>query len=347
MLKILVIVLAYWGASPAFAKTSPSSGFVEIRPGAKLYVEHYPAQDGKPTLFLLNGLTYSTRQYRDLVEALIAKDPGLGIVTYDMEGMGRTLIEKAPARQDIPIENQVRDLRDLVQKLNIEGPVSVAGLSYGGAVALLYASMYPDHFDNFIPIAPFLERLETQDQLLKKSIAAHRMMFPFDPRTDDELYDFYLRQLVYTTYPSAEPIVLENPYKLEAVYRMVKGAKHWNAVETAPRLPNGKIHLMAAVNDQYVFLERILFFWNAVPDAAKASFLKVQRSKHKIPEEWPKIVASWLLEILNNNPDLHRGLTFEADPYQEVAISGQVEIPLGKEVNCESLLRTVPESGRR
>ncbi len=40
--------------------------------------------------------------------------------------------------------------------------------------------------------------------------------------SDDDLYDLFLHQIVYATYPQAEPIVLENPFKLEATYRLVQ-----------------------------------------------------------------------------------------------------------------------------
>ncbi len=338
-MKWLAISCLALSCATAWSKTSSHfSGFVKIRKGHKLFVEHYPAAPNKPTIFLLNGLTYSTREFHPLIAAIRNLDKGIGIVAYDMVGMGQTLLADAPIRIDIPIKNQVRDLHDLRKSLNIEGRTIAAGLSYGGAVGLYAATEYPDDFDVYVAIAPFLERLETQDTLINNYVRFHRMSNPFDPRTDDELYDYYLRILVYSTYPIAEPIILENKYKIEAVYRMVKGAKNWNAYEKADQLPAGRVHVFGAVQDEYVKIDRLDEFWESL-NGRGASYLRLNHSRHKIPEEWPRITAVWLLNIAKGLPALQDGLVFDGDPINRVAVNGDRTIPLDKEANCESLLR--------
>jgi pimeloyl-ACP methyl ester carboxylesterase len=342
-MKRIILLFLSLGAAQVMAKPSLNSGMVEIRPGVKLYVEHQPAAPGRPTLFLLNGLTYSLRQYAPLVRALLELDPGIGVVTYDMQGMGNTLLQNLSVRnQAIPVELQAQDLHDLVRTLNITGPKSVAGLSYGGAVEAVHALNYSDDFDNYVTIAPMVERLPAQDQVIKNMVIGHKMN-PFnalDPRNDDELYDFYLRNWIYAVYPSAEPVILENPWKLEAVFRMVQGVKNWNAFDNAARFPRGKVHLIAAVRDEHVKVERLNDFWNALPESSRASYLRFGRSKHKIPEYYPDELAAWLLHILNDNPHLKRGLTFDGDPIVGEARSGDIRIPLTKAGLCETLLST-------
>ncbi len=70
--------------------------------------------------------------------------------------------------------------------------------------------------------APFIERLTDQDLIIDGWVSEHRLLFPLDPRTKEELYDWYLRVLIYLTYPAAEPVLLENFFKLEATFRMVR-----------------------------------------------------------------------------------------------------------------------------
>jgi pimeloyl-ACP methyl ester carboxylesterase len=342
-MKTLMLLALSLVCTSIFAKPSSNAGFIEIRPGSRLYVEYFPAAPNRPTVLLVNGLSYSTRQWKYLVTALRALDPGVGIVTYDMQGMGKTLLENLDVRnQVLPVEQQSRDLHDLVRRLNIQGPISVAALSYGGAVETLHSTLYPDDFDNFIAIAPMIERLPEQDTLLKNYVNTHKALYPFDPRNDDELYDHYLRWWIYSTYPAAEPVMMENPYKLEAVFRMVQGVKNWNAFANATHMPKGKFHLIAAKQDEHVKISRLDEYWRTLPGDTKASYLRLDGSRHKIPEIWPNELAAWILQILNKNPHLKRGLTFDGDPVKKIATSGSVEIPLKKESFCEALLGTVP-----
>lgn len=320
--------------------------FIKLGSGQQLYVEHYQALDGQPTVFLLNGLTYSTENWKPLVAELRKLNPGLGIVLYDMVGMGRTLIENYQTRKDdIPMANQVRDLHELKKLMNIKGKTAVIGESYGSAVALLNSTIHPDDFDIVVAMAPFLERLPDQDRYIQTQLTWHNLMFPADPRNQEEIYDYYLRQLVYSTYPAAEPTILSNPYKLEAVFRMVKGAKNWNAMENAHRLPANRVHVLAAVDDEHVKVDRINLFWNSIPTNVRESFLLMQKTHHKIPEERPTPTAAWLTEILNGGEHMRRGLTFSYDPALGTARSGEIVIPLEpkKVGSCETLLGKLPE----
>ncbi|HMN67129.1 MAG TPA: alpha/beta hydrolase [Bdellovibrionales bacterium] len=334
-----LVLLGFSLLGLAAQATDLDRGFVTLDSGRKLFVEHRPAAGGMPTLVLVNGLTWSTRQWIPFASAITAAMPGLGLVLYDMEGMGLTLLEKAPQRQDIPIENQAEDLEELMRRLRIQGPLSVAGLSYGGAVALEHAARYPRRFANVIAIAPVMERLPDQNKMIQRWIDAHRVWFPLDLRTDDELYDRYLRVLIYSTYPLAEPILLENPYKLEAVYLMVKGAKNWTAFERIKKFPRAKIHLIGAIDDEFVKDDRMRVLWEKLPPGVGESYLRVEQTRHKVPEERPAFTASWVREILLGNAELKKGLTFLGDPFQGEARSGNVTIPLNKGSFCEDLLR--------
>ena len=277
-------------------------------------MEYRKAVAGKPTLFLLNGLTWSTTQWQPFVEALNKLDPELGIVLYDMEGMGQTLLSRAPITFDIPFPNQVTDLKDLRDSLDIRGPLVLAGLSYGGGVALEYMARYPDDFTKVIAMAPFLEALPDQDKWIRDMIRAVRWSFPLNGNSDTDLYNFFLRVLVYGTYPIAERVMLENPYKSEGVFRMVKGALPWRAVDIVDKLPEGKVHLLAGENDPHVKLAWLRTFWQAIPAAARASFAILKDTEHKLPQERPDLTASWVVQILRDNPELKKGLTFNVDP---------------------------------
>lgn len=336
MLRGVGILLALWSGLAGAA--SWEKGFVQLDSGQKLYVEHRAAAPGKHTLFMLNGLTWSTRDWDAFVDAMDEFDPGVGFVLYDMRGMGRTLLEYAPIRENIAIEQQVEDLKALRDKLNVRGKSALVGLSYGGALAIAYPAKYPRDFDLSVAFAPFIERLTDQDVMINGWIAQHRLLYPWDPRTNIELYDYYLRILIYTTYPAAEPVLLENPFKLEATFRMVQGAKDFKALGQVARLPKNKLHLVGALDDDFVKPDRLQMFWDAVKDKA-ASYLKLKYTKHKIPSQRPEAAAGWVHQILQGNPAIAHGAVFEGDPIEGQARSGDTVIPLEKAGFCESLLR--------
>jgi pimeloyl-ACP methyl ester carboxylesterase len=346
MLNTLWLGLAFCATITlsAQAKTAEfKKGFVEVRKGQSLYVEHKKAKAGHPTVVVANGLTYSTRQWRSFVTELLALNPDLGVVLYDMDGMGETLLSRAPINYDIPLRQQTEDLRDLIKTLKLPNEVSIVGLSYGGAIALDFAANVKDvGVKHFIAMAPFLERLQSQDSFIKQQIEWHKFWIRNDMYSDEELYDMYLRLFIYTNYPYAEPILLENRYKLEAVYRMVKGAKNWNAIEATQTLSGRRVHVMAARDDEHVKFDRMRAFLKALPSEALASTLIMERTKHKIPEDRPALAAAWVNAILTNNPDLTQGLTFIAEPHMGEARSGDTVIPLPKENFCETILRTFP-----
>src|SRR5437870_4588767 len=115
-MKSLILALLTLVSASAFGRFEPAvfqKGMVQIRSDRRLYVEQRKAAPGKPTILFCNGLTWSTTQWQPLVEALDKLDPEIGIVLYDMVGMGKTLLDRAPVNYDIPFDNQIQDLKQL------------------------------------------------------------------------------------------------------------------------------------------------------------------------------------------------------------------------------------------
>lgn len=202
-------------------------GFVKVRGGRDLYVDFLKPAPGKPIIVLSNGLTYRTAIWDSFVKQL--KGHGIGILRYDPVGMGETMKRYGPPQEGVQLSEQARDLNSLLISLDIKNPIHLVGLSYGGAVSTVFAAMYPNRIASLILMAPFTAALESQDKQIRTQIALNRAMFPFNPATNDELYDYFLRQIVFTTYGLSEPIVYEHPYKLESVFRMVQGGRKFVA----------------------------------------------------------------------------------------------------------------------
>lgn len=325
-----LLLLAMSFAADAQMRSGPTAtgfeGFLPVRPHRELYVDYVRAQAGRPTVVLLNGLTYSTRQYDAFVRPLLQK--GIGVVRFDFDGMGKSLLRYAPSVAPYPWEQQARDTQTILRQLGLRPPYHLVGLSYGGGIQAAYALLFPREVKTLIMIAPYTQPLESQDNWIKSQIWATRQMFPTNPASDDELYEYFLRQIIYATYPQAEPIVLENPFKLEATYNLVRGIRQFRPVDVADRLPAGTVHLMVAALDQYIPSPVLETYWQKIAPAAKMSRLKVYQSEHKIPEAVPEFAAAWVMEILKGNPLLRGGRDFEGWPYTMRVRSGNIEFRL-------------------
>jgi pimeloyl-ACP methyl ester carboxylesterase len=322
MSKLLFSLCALLFTVPAFARTSDFDGMVNLPNGLKVYAIHYKAVGNAPTVVFLNGLTYDTTPWQKSAQELLQKN--YGVLMYDMRGMGKTLT--APVDQIIPLEQQADDLALLLNARGLDR-VSLAGLSYGGAVGLAFAKKYPARVDKLLLMAPYVRALESQDQYLTQQTQIYQFWHPYDNRPYDEIYDEdALQPFIYQTYGIVEPSVLKNPYSLGAVYQMVRGVRKFVATKIADDLSGVKIHLIMAGKDQYVPATDHLAFWASLPEGSKLSRIVMADSEHKMPEVIPHFLAAWLDLCLSGDARLSNNAVFDGQPANGTASSGSVVI---------------------
>jgi len=116
------------------------------------------AGDG-PVVVLIHGYGADLRLWDAQVEPL--REAGFRVIRFDVRGHGRSMI----APDGYTFENYAADLRDLLDRLNIERPateslevgaVHLAGLSMGGGIALQFALDYPDRVLSLTLVDPAL-----------------------------------------------------------------------------------------------------------------------------------------------------------------------------------------------
>lgn len=110
--------------------------FVDVD-GAGLVPEG-PRMQERPTIVLVHGSGGDHSPYKQNYAALTAFAQ---VVYYDQRGFGRS--DDGPSER-WTLDQWADDLRTLCDALGIDRPI-VVGSSMGGAVALCYASRYPDH----------------------------------------------------------------------------------------------------------------------------------------------------------------------------------------------------------
>ena len=163
----------------------------------------------------------------------------------------------------------------------------------------MFAAKYPSEIQNVVMFAPYTKALEQQDTWIKKQVAQTRLQFPLNPYSDDAIYDYFLKQIVYTTYPSVEPIVLENPYKLEAVFRMTQGIRKLTVSDEVRTFAKNSAYLIIADKDQYIPQQVLEDFWLTLPEESRVEKIYVKNSEHKMPEAQPVVSAEIVDRIVS------------------------------------------------
>ncbi len=117
------------------------------------YHAHYEIDgpESGPVFVLVNGLTQYSSLWRPYVTALAGA--GFRVATFDLLGQGDS---DKPALF-ISQEDQVAVLRKLVDTLGQDNPVYLAGISFGGLIALRYAIAYPETLAGLVPMSTFAE----------------------------------------------------------------------------------------------------------------------------------------------------------------------------------------------
>jgi len=104
-----------------------------------------------PAYVLVNGLTQYIELWEPYRHMLAAK--GFRVATFDLLGQG---VSDKPSLH-ITQDDQVAVLHDLIGELGTAQPVFLAGISFGGVVALRYAIAHSDSIAGLVPISSFAE----------------------------------------------------------------------------------------------------------------------------------------------------------------------------------------------
>jgi pimeloyl-ACP methyl ester carboxylesterase len=158
---------------PAFVPgLGTRAGMVAISPDRSMYLECRGS--GLPTVVLVPGLvaagdTWSvvtsktgiTRPSRRAVYPQVGSFTR--VCTYDRPGTARendTLTPSTPVEQPTTLAGDVTDLHTLLSAAQATGPYVLVGWSFGGPIARLYASTYPDQAAGLVLVDGMSEYLQ-------------------------------------------------------------------------------------------------------------------------------------------------------------------------------------------
>jgi pimeloyl-ACP methyl ester carboxylesterase len=185
------------------AATGDFAASVDISGGRKMYLEC--RGKGSPTVVLVAGLKGSAEDWCVADRSAPAVFPGVAeftrVFAYDRPG---TPVGEKPSRSDPVLQpttagDAVADLHALLTAAGEVGPFVLVGHSYGGLVARLYASTYPEEVCGLVLVDALGEGLrdaETPEQwaiqrkLMEGDIRESLVLYPALERIDvDRSFD--------------------------------------------------------------------------------------------------------------------------------------------------------------
>ena len=150
-------------------------GLIDMGGGRKMYLECRGT--GSPTVVLISGTRGAHDDWTDLIDSKnpTGARPGESAVfpqvskfthvcAYDRPGTSRndnTLTDSTPVRQPTTAQQGVADLHALLTAAKEPGPYVLVGHSWGGMIARLFASTYPDEVSGLVLLDPASEFLKS------------------------------------------------------------------------------------------------------------------------------------------------------------------------------------------
>jgi len=140
--------------------------------GQLLRVAIRHGSDAAPPLLIFNGIGANL----ELVEPFVAALEGVGVIIFDIPGVGGSPAPVVPYRF-----STLSVLTDkLLSRLGYDGPVDVLGVSWGGALAQQFAHLYPGRCRRLILAAtsPGVVMVPARLSVLSKLVGPRRYTDP-------------------------------------------------------------------------------------------------------------------------------------------------------------------------
>ena len=128
-------------------RRAKTPGEIAELPQGRTHFRWY-GEPGNPVLVCVHGLTTPGYVWSRVAPQLA--EMGYHVLTYDL--LGRGWSDRPMGPQDARFFTT--QLADLLEALDVEGPVTLFGYSMGAAIASAYAAEHPDRIEKLVLVAP-------------------------------------------------------------------------------------------------------------------------------------------------------------------------------------------------
>jgi len=240
---------------------------------------------GDNTIVLLHEMSMSLESWDEEMPALV---PHWRVLRYDLRGFGLS----QRIHDAITMDDEVEDLRALLDALDIHGKVTLAGGAVGGAIALKFAATYPERVSGVVAVSPAAYMAPQPDRVPKKDAApAAPMSAEAMERVQESAYPSVIRKM--------HPKNYEKYLAIQAASDRAAGqitAAMVYAVGFKDILP--KIQCPTVIVATSLFKAHSVADFKELADSIPHGRLEVLETGHFAPIESPEMVSPILTKFL-------------------------------------------------
>lgn len=228
----------------------------------KLYAKLIGEKNGKPTVVMDAGYGDYSKGWISIVSDVSAFTE---VLVYDRAGLGKSEKSSNPRTS----REMVKELKELLTKLDIAPPYIFVGHSFGGVNARLYASEYPSEIAGLLLIDSTPE--DYQERFL--------------PTMSREFQEAYKNQFIH-----------EGNYK-----EFKESLKQLKDNQIKLNIPL----IVLSAGNKHLYTKESQELWNKMQKeilqiSTQSEFIIVENSAHYIQNDAPSVVVEAINKLLNN-----------------------------------------------
>lgn len=270
--------------------------------GHEVFYKYHKNPNEKGVLVFLNGLSDDTSSWKHVVDYFHHDH---SYILVDLLGQGKTLlrqIEKDETSFRFSVETQCEALTALLQHLHLARKIQLIGFSYGGGIALKWASQHPQRIQKLILLLPFIIRLDQAYPINRfwwqqfNTVKSLPGIFGRQAQMWEKVYQNFLHEYMHHRYTERIPNKLER----EAAIQLSEEIMNFNSFEILNLLPEHSTYLLTVDRDTLIPNSLYHELWDRLPTNIRQAWLKISGGHHLLLEEAPLLVAQWLEKIIES-----------------------------------------------
>lgn len=285
-------------------------GFFKTSQNREIYYEYdhsHPVDRTSGLIVFLNGLSDSIDSW---VQNKTFFKKRYHFLFIDLIGQGKSL-EKEEEQKDIfydyriSAEEQAQAVKELVDHLQIFTKFYLVGFSYGGGVAIRFASLFPEKLARLILFLPYIIRLDMafpMQRLWASQLSLLKNVTPLRPSMIffDQNYQKIMRQYMNFRFSNKIP----NSSKRAISIQLTEGIMPFNAFHHFDELPHKAVHLITVDHDSLVPKSLYEETWDRLPEQKKCTWLRINDGEHLIFDQAPMFCIHWIENIISSKTPL-------------------------------------------